>query len=84
MTDLWYIQRYLEIVADVMMQPALATHAQSAWPHTDDRHLVNIQAILLTIVALDSPFQELHNNAIVCCITMVGHLVAHDVSLGVR
>ena len=23
MTDLWYIQRYLEIVADVMMQPAL-------------------------------------------------------------
>ena len=59
-----------------------ATHAQSAWPHTDDRHLVNIQAILLIIVALDSPFHELHNNAIVCCITMVGHLVVH-VSLGV-
>ena len=23
MTDLWHIQRYLEIVADVMMQPVL-------------------------------------------------------------
>ena len=59
-----------------------ATQAQSAWPHTNDPHLVNTRAILLIFVALDSPFHELHNNAIVWCITMVGHLVAH-VSLGV-
>ena len=42
-----------------------ATHAQSAWPHANGHNLVNIRAILLIFVALDSPFQELQNHAVI-------------------
>ena len=42
-----------------------ATHAQSAWPHANGHNSVNIRAILLIFVVLDSPFKALQNNAII-------------------
>ena len=49
---------------------------QPAWPHADDRHSVNIWAILLIFVALDSPFHEVQKIAAVCFILMDGYLAA--------
>ena len=43
-----------------------ATHSQSVWPHGNGHNLVNIRAILLLIVALDSTFQALQYDAIIC------------------